>query len=533
MALAFCLAPAQAQDVFRKRNYRVRIAVAHEVEQLAIQGNAAYQVVDAGGEPKTQIKANQPYFVQITRGRPGAATYRLILKVMDPHQTELAIQEAKAARTKYQLPVKVFRIPMRQPEENRILVTLGEFSSQEGARKYYSEHLKKNGGPSDEDSPDVKFIYEDRTPAKEGQVRLVGGDGTILARDPRSLRVVPLAVGDESLAVAGLNGNASQVNLNKARHYRGEIELAINEEGTLTAVNDLWIEYYLYAVVPAEIGSDAPMESLKAQAVAARSEAVAKIQNGIVSSSFFDFYDTSIAQVYRGRQEEVDRARQAVDATRGEILIHNGLAVDAVYSHSCGGLLCSSKDLWDTPDSEYSVTKSDRLLDRTAIDLSSDEAAAKWLSHATDALCNPEQAGYPKHTTNYYRWTKTFTGSQLSDMADRSYGTGQVKDISVTRRMPSGRVREIKIQGEKRTVRIHRELEIRSALDDIYSTFFALDCEKDAKGFVSQLTVHGAGFGHGVGLCQMGAFVMGKQGYNYRQILAHYFQGVKIRRLYQ
>ena len=108
----------------------------------------------------------------------------------------------------------------------------------------------------------------------------------------------------------------------------------------------MWVEYYLYSVVSAEMGSDAPMESLKAQAVAGRSEAAAKITRGIVSSSFFDFYDTAIAQVYRGKGDETKRVRQAVDSTRGEVLVWQGHVVDAVYSNSCGGVIADSHDMW-------------------------------------------------------------------------------------------------------------------------------------------------------------------------------------------
>jgi len=511
--------PAKAQEKFRARNFRVRVAVQHEVEALALQGLGAYQVIAANGRPLTQMTAFDPYFVQITRGQPGSRLYRLVLRELDAHQVDPAVEYAKAAKDAYGLPVKVLRMPARDRHESRIIVTLGEFQTLEAARNYH-QTLKNEK---------VRYIYEDRARAEQGEVRLLNRQGSIVARDSRFLRLVPLDIAAGSLRLMELNPSRFKANdLLEARRYRGEMELTINEEGTLTAVNDLWIEYYLYSVVGGEIGQDAPVEALKAQAVVARSEAVAKIQRGIVSSSFFDFFDTPIAQLYRGKQEEDPRVLQAVDATRGEILVWNGQAVDAVYGHSCGGVIASAHDVWGGMHEGYSVRRLDRLVNDKAPDLSNGSDAHAYTSKPTDALCNPEQAGFPAYAKKYFRWTRRFSGAEFSALA----GVGRVKDVVVERRSPSGRVTRLKIIGDRTWV-ADDELEIRRALDHVNSTFFTVLPVQDENGYLKSLTVYGAGFGHGVGMCQMGAFMMGKKGYNYRQILAHYFTDVKIRRLYR
>ena len=516
---------SHAQEVFRQRNDRVRIAVLHEIDSLTLTAGGVYQVVSSEGEPLAFLGAHRPHHVQITRGLPGGRAYRLVLRELESHQVDSAIAIAKAARDAHGLPVKVLRIPGQGDEASRIIVTVGEFPSAEEARDYLKKH---NLGS-------VEYIYEERARAREGQVRLLDKEGKLVASDGRSIRLVPLDVGKDALTLQETRPKGDTRNqVDKPRSYRGEFELAINEEGTLTAVNDLWVEYYLYSVVSGEIGSDAPLEALKAQAVAARSEAVAKIQRGIVSSSFFDFYDTALAQIYRGVGDESERVRRAVDATRGEILVWKGHAADAVYSHSCGGMIASSRDMWDGHNEGYAVRKRDSLPPGKAADLSDWERAHNFILNHRSSLCRPDQAGFPKYARKYYRWERKFTGEKFSRLANERYGTGTVKDIEVLQRNASGRVRKMKIVGEKKTAVIDRELEIRRALGGIYSTFFtwAKTYDKD-RSVLRSLTIFGAGYGHGVGMCQMGAFMMAKRGYNYRQILGHYYQNVKMRRLYR
>ncbi|MCL5270374.1 MAG: SpoIID/LytB domain-containing protein [bacterium] len=521
-ALSFA-APAPAQQRFKERKSHVRVAIQHEVTALAIEGRGVYQVIASSGRPLTQIQSYRPYFIQITKGQPGGRVYRLVLQELERHQERLAISLAMNAKEAYQLPVKVWRIPAREAGNDRIIVTLGEFATLQAARDYIPRLPRER----------IRYIYEERGRAEKGEVRLVDRGGQILARDSRYLRAVPLDLAQDSLAVAQLDNDWSPGSCVKARNYRGDVELTMNESGTLTAVNDLWIEYYLYSVVAGEMGADAPLESLKAQAVAARSEAVAKYEHGIVTSSLFDCFDTAMAQVYRGKGDEAAVVRQAVDATRGEILVCNGEPVDAVYSHSCGGYIATAQDLWDGVDEGWSRRGLDILTANTAPDLASGDAVLNWMDTPIRSLCDPNQVGFPKYLRETYHWTKTYSGDEFSRIASAFYGTGRVRGVSVERRSPSGRVRRLRIVGERKTVTVSREMEIRELMGNCYSTFFACDTDQDSQGRLSRLTLRGAGFGHGVGMCQMGAYMMALHGYNYRQILGHYYHNVKIRQLYR
>lgn len=517
---------AAASEDLGRRNYHVRIAIATGAHRVAIEGIGAYHVINPKGESVYVLKPGELHTVDIVKGRPGGKIYRLVIKELDHHLGESALTLARAAQKAYGVPAKAIRMPARTASEtDRLLVTVGEFTTLDAAKQYVEE-LKNEK---------IQFIFEERARALEGQVIIRDYRGRMVASDPAILRLVPLDIEGGSIYFQTISDVKSwnPESIHKARHYRGRIELAIDEDGALTAVNDLWIEYYLYGVVAAEMGAFAPDEALRAQAVVSRSEAVAKIDRGIVSASpLYDFVDSAIAQAYKGKGMENERVRQAVDMTRGEILVHNGKPVDAVYSHSCGGVISSAFDQWDGHGQEYSIRKADRLRTTEVGKLSSDAQARLWTSGATDSFCNPNQPDFPNYAKGNFRWSRSFTADELTKMFDASYGTGRVKDITIERRSDSGRVRSMVVVGEKKTVKIDRELWIRSALDDIKSTFFTLDKEFGEGKMLKSLTVRGAGFGHGVGMCQMGAYMMALKKYTHRQILGHYFVNVKVRRLY-
>jgi stage II sporulation protein D len=515
----------EAQDKFRKRNYHVRVSVISQAEELIIQPSGPYQLIDSHGTPLYQIVPGRPYYVQHNPGGPGERVYRLVLNKLDPDQVGVAIALAKAARDAYNMKVKVLRTRAQTGKPSRILVTVGSFETLDDA------HQAKKKVKADK----VNAIYEDHAPVTKGDVRLISGDGTLLAMGSRSIRLVPLYETSDSLKILKIkDGQWKRPELKKARYYRGELEFNLNDEGNLTAVNDLWIEYYIYSVVAAEIGIDAPVESMKAQAVAARSEAVAKIQRGIVSGDMFDFPDTSIAQTYKGKGVETQQVRDAVDATRGEILVSNGEAVDAVYSHSCGGYLANFQDLWGGTNPRYSVRKVDRLNDNVAPLLANHRDTHQWTTVSTEALCNPSRNEFPKYARKYYRWSKALSPDDLTDYVNTHEDLGRVQDVEIDKRAGSGRVQAIRLRGEKKNITIDRELKIRKVLGWIYSTFFTIEKDQDPDtGHLKELRIYGAGYGHGVGMCQMGAYMMGHAGYTYRQILGHYFDEVKMRRLYR
>ncbi len=509
-----------------RRNYWVRIGIGVNKDVVALAATGPIDVFGAEARPLTTLRAGQVYLAEIQEGRPGGYVYRLVVRELSPGGEQTALTLAGAAREAYRLTAKAVRLPAAEAEgEEKLLVLLGEFATVQAAQAFRSTL------PEGE----ALRIFQERGTARQGEVRLRTVQGQAVAASPTMLRLEPQRRAEDSIYVQGVNDLRAWRSdaVWRGRNYRDSIELIKDQEGKLTVVNHLWLEHYLYGVVASEIGNFAPAEALKAQAVVARSEAVAKLERGIVSANpWFDFTDSALIQAYNGKGLENAAVRRAVDTTRGEILVYNGRAVDAVYSHSCGGVIASTADLWDSDGQGYSRRHLDRLGSAAVPDLAHPEIAHEVTSHAIAALCNPDQPGFPSYARGHFRWMKTLSADQLTSLMDRAYGTGRVKDLLIERRSAGGRVRTMKVIGERRTVVIDRELAIRSSLGQLKSTFFTVEVEEDAAGNLARATIHGAGFGHGVGLCQMGAYVLALQSYNYRQILGHYFTQVKIRRLY-
>lgn len=347
-------------------------------------------------------------------------------------------------------------------------------------------------------------------------------------------QILPTRVATDSLRIQAIEDvsdwNSNQ--LARADHYRGAVEIVRDGAG-LAVINHVELESYLYGVVAAEIGPLAPMEALKAQAVAARSETVAKIKRGIVAANpLYDFENTPMYQVYRGKGRETDWVRRAVDETRGMILTWDGMPVDAVYCHSCGGVIAGSTDIWEGSDVAFSERKLDGGNSESTLDLSSWVRAHEATTQPMKSFCNPDQPGFPNYAKKHYRWSQSYTTDQLSQLLDYFYKTGPIESLSVVRRTKSGRVRALHVRGERRSVTISKELEIRRALGGLRSVFFTMTNELDASGGLRRVNIHGAGFGHGVGMCQMGALMMANRGMDYRQIVGHYFSGTTLENLY-
>jgi SpoIID/LytB domain protein len=308
--------------------------------------------------------------------------------------------------------------------------------------------------------------------------------------------------------------------------YRGEVHLLVRG-GSVDVINDVFIDDWLKGLIGAEIGDDAPMEALKAQAVAARSEACYKLLRPPHAQAGYDFCSGVHCQAYKGMSRENERTVAACDATAGLILAASGDIVDAVYSNVCGGMSAMPEDVWDSPPGRpgYAVVRDG--LNSRALNLSNDAAAARFIRNPGELFCDSAQPGYPKYAQKYYRWQVTRDIGQLQ----RAFGVGTIRDIAVTERRPSGRVRQLTAQGATGTRTLTKELPIRRALD-LWSGFFVVEPIRSG-GVITGAVFTGAGNGHGVGMCQQGARIMAARGMGFVEILRHYFPGASIERLYR
>ncbi|WP_077155492.1 SpoIID/LytB domain-containing protein [Bacteroides bouchesdurhonensis] len=351
------------------------------------------------------------------------------------------------------------------------------------------------------------------------------------------------------------------------QRFKGTLKLII-EEKKLTAINIIPIEDYLTSVISSEMSATASLELLKAHAVISRSWLLNKIEererenekpqiktDSAVHSSFIKWYDHEAhthfdvcaddhCQRYQGiTRTSTSKAIEAVFSTRGEVLMFENHICDARFSKCCGGALEEFQNCWKNVEHPYLVGKRDDKTANELPDLTIESEADQWIRTSPSAFCNTQDKkilsqvlnNYDQETTDFYRWKVTYTQQELSELIyDRSgIDFGKIIDLIPIERGTSGRIVKLKIVGTLRTLIIGKELEIRRTLSSshLYSSAFVIDKEGEEE-IPSLFILTGAGWGHGVGLCQIGAAVMGEQGYTYNEILSHYYPGSTIEKQY-
>jgi SpoIID/LytB domain protein len=322
----------------------------------------------------------------------------------------------------------------------------------------------------------------------------------------------------------------------EARRYFGRLYVTVDAGGKLAVVNAVPEDKLLSGLVPAEMMPSAPPEALKAQAIAARNELLAKVGTRHLTDPY-RLCSTQHCQVYAGAGREDPRSTAAVQATRGEILERDGGResaeaglVDAVYSASCGGHTEDNDLGWGgAPDSSL---RGDLDAD-TAVKLHLSAFATIGENEVRTWLRAPDEAARPycarpRGAAASFRWT---TKIDLQQAAARAQ-VGPLKEIQVTARGVSGRVVRMKLVGDIGAKEVRGELEVRRALGGLKSALFALDLTRDASGHLESATAIGGGHGHGIGMCQLGAVGMAEAGATYAEILKHYYRSAHLRHLY-
>lgn len=333
--------------------------------------------------------------------------------------------------------------------------------------------------------------------------------------------------------------------------------MIVPDDEQLTLINIVPIEDYLRSVISSEMSATSQIELLKAHAVISRSWVLAQIEQkaenadvetvhgydnhnqhirwyGGNDHKIFDVCADDHCQRYQGVTRQTTNAvNEAVRATEGEVLVFDGKLCDARFSKCCGGAFEQFENCWEEDHKPYLIGKLD-WTEGELPDLSDENNACEWILSAPKAFCNTMDKevlsqvlnGYDQETADFYRWTVDYDDDTISKLIAKKtgYDFGKIIDMVPVKRGTSGRIVILKIIGEKMTLEIGKELEIRRILSEshLYSSAFVV--EKTNKGF----RLHGAGWGHGVGLCQIGAATMAAKGYDYRQILAHYYPGAEI-----
>ncbi len=309
------------------------------------------------------------------------------------------------------------------------------------------------------------------------------------------------------------------------RAFRGSVLLTADRFGKIAVVNQVDLEDLLKGLVPSEIFAKAHAEALKAQAVTARGEVLAKIGLKHLADPYLLCTEQHCA-VYRGVSGEAPTTNAAVEATRGEASFDaNDRLVDSVYSAVCGGHSENNEIVWGGV-ANASLRGRPDIMPGKPIPASPKELS-KFL--ATDAQHACKVSSFTQ--LSKYRWEKRFTAKDVDEKL-ASFAVGKVMAMNVTERGVSGRARLLQISGEEGATTIRGELNIRRTFGMLNSAMFELKAEKDPKGRPTTWIFTGGGWGHGVGMCQTGAIGRAEAGQNYRQILEHYFNGAQVARIY-
>lgn len=336
--------------------------------------------------------------------------------------------------------------------------------------------------------------------------------------------------------------------------FEGRLRLVV-EADRIWAINELPVERYLKSVISSEMRATSAVEFLKAHAVISRSWLLAQMERrqqqpaeGV--SAFFSFvksenelirwYDRDdhvifdvCADDHCQRYQGITRSfnphvAEAVSATHGQVLMYGDEICDARFSKCCGGVTEEYQYCWDNLAKPYL---------KSVID--APKAGAEPFCHSADAHTLRQVLNdYDCETRDFFQWTVVYSQQELAAllMENLKIDFGEILQLDALERGKSGRICRLKIVGSKRQFTIGKELEIRRVLSKthLYSSAFSVEyLDQDANGVPQRFLLHGKGWGHGVGLCQIGAAVMGERGYNYKEILLHYYNGAAIKQIYK
>lgn len=352
------------------------------------------------------------------------------------------------------------------------------------------------------------------------------------------------------------------------QEFQGALKIRLDADGQLAVINEVPIEAYLASVISSEMSANSHPELLKAHSIISRSWLLAQmkpwkkerrkpafaIQTSGGEKQLIRWYDQEShagfdvcaddhCQRYQGVTKATSaKVHEAISATPGQVLVYGDELCDARFSKSCGGMTESYDAAWEDSPKPYLAVSYDgeKFPEGFDLPLTEEANAERWIRNSPPAFCNTNDKNilgkilpdFDQETTDFYRWRVMITQDELQDLLRRKLGVdfGFVRRLEPVERGASGRITRLRIVGERETMVIGKELEIRRALSPshLYSSAFVVESDESSGAF----TLIGGGWGHGVGLCQIGAALMAERGYVFGRILEHYYRGARLYGLY-
>jgi SpoIID/LytB domain protein len=499
---------------------KVPVRLMEDQTKVSLQGDQVIvlEVIGAADDkPKLRLEvpAGQPIEIVHTGGAPAQVDERWVLETLEHGER----QKRKEARKRWRergVKVDLVRVGgtygvQGTVVDNRALLVTAKKLDPAAIFKKHGVQPKKELLPRAKPKAGFRVVAMGKargfTEPAEQLVRLVSA-GPILVRR------VHHSIGYKNEGFAD-------------RTVRGEVVVAPDKRGKLAVVNLLPTWAYVAGILPSEMFASAPLEALKAQAVTARGELFAKIGRRHLTDPYLVCSEQH-CQVYKGLSAEHPRTNDAAKQTAGELAFQSGRLVDSVYSACCGGHTEDAHVVWARPSNP-------------ALRGRPDSAGGKPVKIQTDAqlkrfLAQPRATTWCGRSTfnqkgTAYRWTRRLTVDELTKKT-RDLGVGRVKKLVVEGRGPGGRLTSLRIEGDRKTATVHRELPVRRRFGNLRSGMFVVEEERDPAGALVAVTFRGGGFGHGSGMCQQGAIGMAEAGHDYRAILRHYYGGATVRKVF-
>jgi stage II sporulation protein D len=489
----------------------VTVRVMEHRPEVTISGAGVRLLPDGEGGAEVRGPVGEDrWTLRVVDGKPGKIRWWVVAASFAPAQSaelqaELARWRAKGKTPRTFEVGSLFAVKGQVLDSRRVLVASEGFDDEPTAKKAATAA----GGA----------LHPDLVERPRGTVEAVDERGVVVRNDS-ILWLSPGPTGLLELADVD-SGRGTQ----EPRRYFGKLYVTVDNSGQLAVVNAVPEDKLLAGLVPAEMSASSPPEALKAQAVAARNELLAKIGTRHLTDPY-RLCSTVHCQVYAGAGHEDPRATAAVAATRGQLLARpDGSLVDAVYSASCGGHGEHNERVWPgAPDAQLRGRLDGAAESRSLFGTIDESNIRQWL--ALGPSSDGAWCARPKEAATNYRWHKPIDPALLTPLV------GHLRDITVVARGVSGRATKLHLVGDERERDLDGELEIRRTLGTLKSAMFVLDVTRDAGGHVTALAATGGGHGHGVGLCQTGAVGMAQAGKSYLEILRHYYEGADLRKLY-
>ncbi|MBU1935991.1 SpoIID/LytB domain-containing protein [bacterium] len=522
-----------ADDV-RDTRPLIRVGLLEGYEKVSLQINGPFAVENLKGETlRPMAPSNLKWRVRVEEAVPSQFIYSVLVMTFADKEEAITLAEKLEKEGSHAYvrslgnPVEVQGNILR--DNTRYRVQVGNFENSEDAEELLQTFI-------DDYAPRVVRELMRRV---SGKVELFDAKLEESWVSDDGVRIVPADLTVETKICSVRVGTGFRWETEEDRSYAGVVEIRLDHDGKLCAISEVPIDVYLRGVVPSEMPAGFPREALKAQAVAARSEVLAKLHTKHLNDPF-DVCGTEHCQVYAGVTQEDPRTNEAVIETSGEVLMRDGILMDAVYSAVCGGHTEDAARVWASPpinaaEGVWCTLKDDLK----KIDLTTEENARKWILSKPDVCCNiPAKLlpVAPDYTHRHFRWEVTYNRAEFEKIIARNTGQdiGTFYDIIPLERGVSGRLVLIEILGSHKNLKIKKELNIRRALSPtmLESSCFVVDIQQDEEGLPVEITLNGAGWGHGAGMCQVGAAYMAVKGKTYHEILNHYYRSSTISRCY-